>query len=61
MIFRENKNQNTKFCLTCLENNLFNNQLTAHGFINLGHQLGGPGTPAKMFGIPKGSPKDLFV
>ena len=24
VIFRENKNQNTKFCLTCLENNLIN-------------------------------------
>ena len=33
---------------------IFNNWLTAQWFINLGDQLVGPDTPAKMFGRPKG-------
>ena len=60
--FMKIESKNTKFCLTCLKDIclIFNSQLAAHWFINLGDQLGGPGTPAKMFGIPKGSAQSLF-
>ena len=55
VIFHENKKSKHKGLL-----DLFNNQLTAQRFINLGDQLCGLGTPAKMFGSLKGSPKFYF-